>query len=263
MKLERHTWPVRSLLISTYAAWSPWFFTHFSYKNWIYKSETLFAERWNELIDLAPPIVELISWNGSSSDVHADTDYGESHYFYATDGALPAGSEAWVDNFDHSPWLDLLPYFIAAYKSNQTFQSDSANITPGSLSFPTAPTPTNDTVVFWYRPHPMGAVATSDSLPAPTSYDDADDILHVIALLAEPGTIVINSGGSSQSFSAVTGFNEFSLDFQVGSQSVELVRNGQTVACGTGANSIVSAPSLYNYNADVTKLVPGGCSAAS
>jgi len=190
------------------------------------------------------------------------TDYGESHYFWQTDGALPAGSEEWVDGFDHSPWASLLPFFIAAYKSNQTFPTGNSTIVPGSLSFPTAPTNiVNDTVVFWYRPHSKDAVASTDSLPVPTSNTDADDIVHCIAILSEPGTIVINSGSSSQSFSAVAGFNEFSLDFVPGTQSVELVRNGQTVACGTGANPIVSAPQTYNYNAVVTQVVPGGCSA--
>jgi hypothetical protein len=53
---------MRSLALTL--AWSPWFHTHFSYKNWIYKSEPLFADRWNELIELGPPMVELLTWNG-------------------------------------------------------------------------------------------------------------------------------------------------------------------------------------------------------
>jgi len=45
-------------------AWSPWFFTHFNYKNWIYKSESLYIDRWNDLIQLSPPMIELLTWNG-------------------------------------------------------------------------------------------------------------------------------------------------------------------------------------------------------
>ena len=29
---------------------SPWFFTHFSYKNWIYKSENLWTTRWEQIV---------------------------------------------------------------------------------------------------------------------------------------------------------------------------------------------------------------------
>src|SRR6202035_5067221 len=55
-----------------------------------------------------------------TSKFHLTSDYGESHYFYKTKGALPAGSEEWVNGFDHSGWGVLLHFFIASYKSGKT-----------------------------------------------------------------------------------------------------------------------------------------------
>ena len=54
---------------------SPWFSTHFgpevSYsKNWVFPSDLLWYQRWNELLTLGPQFIEIVTWN----------DYGESHY---------------------------------------------------------------------------------------------------------------------------------------------------------------------------------------
>jgi glucan endo-1,3-alpha-glucosidase len=231
------------------AAWSPWFFTHFSYKNWIYRSETLFVDRWNDLINMAPPIIECLTWN----------DYGESHYFYKTKGALPAGSEQWVDGFDHSAWAELLPFFIASYKSGQTIPVPPTDPLPNTFTVPTDVNIT-DTVVFYYRPHSKDAVASGDPLPPPTTAQFANDCVTVIAVLAEPGTIVVNSASLSQSYAAVQGLNTIELPgFEEGTQTVELVRNGVTVLCGVGNVAINNNIGYYNFNAAVVQAVVGGC----
>jgi glucan endo-1,3-alpha-glucosidase len=192
-------------------------------------------------------------------------DYGESHYFYKTKGALPAGSEAWVDGFDHSAWADLLPFFIRAYKANHTidgsaFATKSSNQTSALASIPVKNL--KDTVVFWYRPHPKDAVASSDPLPQPTGGSFPDDDLVVIAILEAPATIVINSGSKSESYAAIKGFNQITLEgFQEGEQQVEVVRNGVVVSCGIGEVPISSSIEKYNFNAVVGKAVPGGCAA--
>jgi glucan endo-1,3-alpha-glucosidase len=161
------------------------------------------------------------------------------------EGAQPAGSNDWVNGFDHSGWASLLPYFIYAYKNG-------VNITDVPV--------TNDTVVFYYRTHSINAVASQDPLPPPTGSTWPEDNVQVIAFLTEPGTIVVNSGSDSQSFSAVAGFNEFALEgFSEGQQQVELVRGGQAVACGTGSVPIDNSIELYNFNAAVVQVTPGTC----
>jgi glucan endo-1,3-alpha-glucosidase len=195
-----------------------------------------------------------------TSKFHLTSDYGESHYFYKTKGALPAGSEQWVDGFDHSGWGALLHFFIASYKSGKTIPTGIPDPSK-DLFHDNLVHLASEKVVFWYRPHPKSAVATADPLPQPTSFSFADDNLHVVALLHSPGTIVIHSGSKSESYSAVEGFNEFILTgFQEGEQKVELVRNGEDVACGVGDVQISSVIDKYNFNAVVKRAVPGGCS---
>ncbi|GKZ33830.1 hypothetical protein AbraIFM66950_003914 [Aspergillus brasiliensis] len=51
---------------------SPWFFTNMPgyNKNWLWRGDDLWYDRWQQVMYLAPEFVEIISWN----------DYGESHY---------------------------------------------------------------------------------------------------------------------------------------------------------------------------------------
>lgn len=83
------------------AAVAPWFFTHFGAplnKNFIFFADNhLYPTKWENLItDPAVrdrvEMVEIVTWN----------DFGESHYICPKRGSLPAGSEAWVEGFDHS-----------------------------------------------------------------------------------------------------------------------------------------------------------------
>lgn len=39
-------------------------------KNWVFPSDLLWYNRWNEVLSLGPRFLEIITWN----------DYGESHY---------------------------------------------------------------------------------------------------------------------------------------------------------------------------------------
>ena len=61
-----------------------------------------FAQRWEMLIQnrATVPLVQVQTWN----------DYGESHYVGPVKGAQP-NSQAWVDGFAHTPWLELSAYF--------------------------------------------------------------------------------------------------------------------------------------------------------
>jgi glucan endo-1,3-alpha-glucosidase len=118
-----------------------------------------------------------------------------------------------------------------------------------------------ETIVFWYRSHSKSAIASADPLPPPTDPTWPDDNLEVVALLQSPGTIVVNSGSNSQSYAAVAGFNQFTLEaFSEGAQVVELVRDGEVVACGTGSIPINNDIELYNFNAVVGQTSPGTCS---
>jgi glucan endo-1,3-alpha-glucosidase len=159
---------------------SPWFFTHFSYKNWIYKSEVLFQTRWEEIVQRQPDLVEIITWN----------DYGESHYIGPIDGAFPAGSEVWTIGYDHTAWLDMASYYIAAYKQG---------------SFPNVQ---NDKVYFWYRTHSKND-NRNDGTGRPNNADWAEDNVVVHALLSQNSQILVSIGGQTTTLNGNAGRNTF------------------------------------------------------
>lgn len=51
---------------------SPWFYMNLpGYgKNWLWRGDDLWHDRWQEVLSVRPEFVEIISWN----------DYSESHY---------------------------------------------------------------------------------------------------------------------------------------------------------------------------------------
>ena len=120
-------------------------------------------ERWEQLVKYrdSVPFVQIISWN----------DYGESHYVGPINGAQPK-SEAWTTGFDHqgwsiSPhalrvdisfidWLDLMHYYIQAYKTGGY------------------PRITKDRAFLWGRLYPAQADAP-DPIGKPTNYDWVSD----------------------------------------------------------------------------------------
>jgi glucan endo-1,3-alpha-glucosidase len=204
---------------------APWFFAHFDYKNWIYKSESLWPTRWQQIVDLKPEFVEIITWN----------DYGESSYVGPIDAAMPAGSEAWVNGFEHQAWLDMAAYYIAAYKTG---------------SYPAIQT---DKVYYWYRTHSKNA-DRSDSLPRPNNADWADDNIVVTAFLTSPATIAVTTGGQTTQLNGNAGVNVFQVAFNEGDVVVSLQRNGNTLVSQQGGKPIQNGGNGYNFNAWVGKM---------
>jgi len=207
---------------------SPWFFTHFSYKNWIDKSEALYPRRWEQIVTMRPELVEIITWN----------DYGESHYIGPIDGALPDGSEKWVNGFDHQGWLAMTAYYIQAYKSG---------------SYPSVQ---KDQVTFWYRTHSKDA-RRDDVVAPPDNHDWAEDTIVVHALLTSDAQITVQNAGQTTTLNGSAGKNTWQVNFGEGNVVVALVRNGQTLASKQGDKPITNGGSLYNFNACVNHFESG------
>lgn len=49
---------------------SPWFYTNLPSKNWLWRGDDLWHQWWDEVMNLQPELVEILTWN----------DWGESHY---------------------------------------------------------------------------------------------------------------------------------------------------------------------------------------
>ncbi|SLM37963.1 alpha--glucanase [Lasallia pustulata] len=83
----------------------PWFYTNLPGKNWLWPSNDLWYNRWQQAIQYQPELVEIISWN----------DYGESHYIGPIRSpGIPSGAARYVDNMPHDDWRAFLPFYIAA-----------------------------------------------------------------------------------------------------------------------------------------------------
>lgn len=114
---------------------SPWFYTNLPgyRKNWLWPSDTLWWERWQQIWQIQPEYVQIISWN----------DYGESHYIgglYENElGALkPENGNPpfdYVSGMSHEGWRELLPFAIETYKNNSSQVID-------------------ERLVVWYRANP-------------------------------------------------------------------------------------------------------------
>ncbi|KAK4684846.1 glucan endo-1,3-alpha-glucosidase, partial [Tremellales sp. Uapishka_1] len=207
---------------------SPFFFTHFPVngwnKNWIYRSDDwLYCNRWEQIIAMRDSVkmTEILTWN----------DYGESSYIGPIAGALPAGSEVWVDGFEHDGINVLTKYYSTAFKTG---------------SYPTI---TEDTILMWQRPHSKDASA-SDPIGKPTRWDATEDNLYAVVLTTGPAIVEITSGGTSSTFSVSGGLTKLKVSSKVGQMSGSIVRDGSTVASYNSGSSFsyTNSPSSYNFN---------------
>ncbi|KAJ7046086.1 glycoside hydrolase [Mycena alexandri] len=218
---------------------SPWFFTHYNQqtfnKNWLYLSDTLLIDRWNQILNLQPQLVELITWN----------DFGESHYIgplhperpsvYAPSGDAD-GAIQWAAGFPHDAWRKIVTPYIAAYKNGG----------PVTIS------PSQENIVYWYRPHPKGLSCADPFLGPPTGQSFPADGIWAATLLASPATLTMTSGTFSLTTTAPAGINYFSTGMGSGQPTFKLVRNGVTITQGTGGLSIdLNSCNIYNFNAFV------------
>ncbi|GIJ85114.1 hypothetical protein Asppvi_003970 [Aspergillus pseudoviridinutans] len=148
-------------------------------KNWLWRSDDLWYDRWQQVWYFQPEFVEIISWN----------DFGESHYIGPLDAtqydAFKVGNAPYnyVENMPHDGWRQLLPYVIDTYKN-------------GHATFDT------EVLVTWYRPTLASACGDGGTTANTASQlqieyrpvDIVDDRIFVSALLSEPAYLTINYG---------------------------------------------------------------------
>ncbi|KAK5998867.1 Mutanase [Cladobotryum mycophilum] len=204
---------------------SPWFSTHFNSKNWVFIAEEQPQRRWQQILDMKPALVEIVTWN----------DFGESHYI---SGPQPNhsddGSSQWANGFPHDGWRTLFRPYIAAYKSGAS-----------------TPKVTTDEIVYWYRPTPRQAQCTNDPLGIPRGAELMDDLVFVSTLLTQPAQLTVHSGGQTKTVNAPAGINTFNFTMGVGKQSFSVVRNGKQILGGDSKKDVTNSCQKYNFNAYV------------
>ncbi|KAL9027222.1 MAG: hypothetical protein Q9196_004223 [Gyalolechia fulgens] len=237
---------------------SPWFYANLPDKNWVWRGDDMWHERWQQVLEVQPDFVEVRSARSASkSDLapHTDigirqqiitwNDYGESHYIGPITAAsgIPDGAHQYVNKLPHDHWRDLLPYYIAAYKSGSPPAVDT------------------DKVQMWYR-LPLATARSNGMTVGNAPWEPAIDADAVVenkvfftALVKEPSTVSVQIGSNAaDTFQAASpGLFHSSIPFngRTGEVTVRVLRDGQAVIPTiTGAPVMPSPPNgLTNYNA--------------
>lgn len=210
---------------------SPWFFTHFSSKNYIYRSEDTWPTRWKQMLDLQPDFLQIISWN----------DYGESHDMGPINSlaSFPSDSVSdsadWTKNSGHSAWGSQAASYISAYLAGESDITVSEN-----------------RALLAHRQYFKNVTATGDSLSIPTYASYAQDEFVLQTFLLESTTAEISIGGSVIETLSIEAGNQVAYvpfpSSVTGNVTVTL-ENGCTIS-GTSFYGSTS-PEKYNFNAYV------------
>ncbi|KAL0939950.1 Mutanase Pc12g07500-like protein 1 [Colletotrichum truncatum] len=160
---------------------SPWFYTNLPgyNKNWAWRGDNLWYDRWQHVWNVKPEWVQIISWN----------DYGESHYIGPLDDrqyeAFEIGKAPYnfVKDMPHDGWRTHLPFLIDTYKNRN-------------------PSVLKESVVMWHRRSPGkncgdGGTTGNTASQLQIEYEPSqifEDRIYVAALLASPATLQITDG---------------------------------------------------------------------
>ncbi|KAL6229448.1 glycosyl hydrolase family 71-domain-containing protein [Aspergillus navahoensis] len=224
---------------------SPWFYTNLPgyKKNWLWRGDDLWYDRWQEIWYLKPPFVEIISWN----------DYGESHYIGPLrDHAMEAfdigrAPYNYVTDMPHDGWRLFLPFLIDIYKYG------TATIHKEGLTV-------------WHRPQPAAACSDGGTSANTASQFQVEfkpasvvqDNIFFSALLGSPASIKVTVGGVNKDASWTwqpdggIGIYHGSVPFgsSLGDVVVTLERDGeQIVQVQESTISTKCVGGLTNWNA--------------
>ncbi|QQK43472.1 Alpha-1,3-glucanase, putative [Penicillium digitatum] len=224
---------------------SPWFYTNLPgyKKNWMWRGDHLWHDRWQEVLFVQPEFVEIISWN----------DYGESHYIgplhEKSMEAFEIGEAPfnYATDMPHDGWRLQLPFWIDMYKQG------TANIT-------------EESIVSWYRLSPgaaCGGGGTSGNTAQQLQIEFppaelAQDRVFYSALLGSFSGVVVSIGGSAQNatwtvvpdddIGVYHGSQAF--DGRTGAVTVSLIRDNVTTTTIKGESISASCRhGVQNWNA--------------
>lgn len=234
---------------------SPWFFTNIpGYdKNWLWRGDDMWFDRWNQALFITPDFIKIISWN----------DFGKSHYIspikssddplanqtYTTfvTGLAPYN---YVLDMPHNRWRAFLPYIIKTYKNNIS-------------------TITQEGVTGWYHLNKAGACSSDGGTTGNTAselqikywpYEIMQDKIFYSALLGSQTNITISVSGTDlgASWTATPsgdiGIYHGSVSFSShsGVVTITISRGGATITSIDGqsiSSGCAAASDIENWNA--------------
>ncbi|KIJ64072.1 glycoside hydrolase family 71 protein [Hydnomerulius pinastri MD-312] len=210
---------------------SPWFFTHYGKtshnKNFVLRGDDwLVVRRWEVLVENRGKIVivQIVTWN----------DFGESSYVGPIEGVQPQ-SQAWTNGYNnHFDWLDLMSYFIQAFKTGDY------------------PPIVEDRLFMWAKLFPTAAM-TLDPVGKPGHADYLQDYLWGVVFLMAPAQVTLACGSHSIPVLLPPGIRGLALPL-VSSCNAEgiISRAGVEIVHLRPRNfAFRTTPQAYNYNAFV------------
>lgn len=164
---------------------SPWFYTNLPgyNKNWIWRGDDLWYDRWQQVLFVQPEWVQIITWN----------DFGESSYIGPThpeemdlfDEYHGRAAFNYAEKMPHDAWRQhILPFMIDQYKTNRSTVAQEA-------------------IVAWYRLSP--AAACNDGFTSGNTHTQlqlefrphqvAQDKIFFSALLSSNRAVTVTVGG--------------------------------------------------------------------
>ncbi|TKW54017.1 Glucan endo-1,3-alpha-glucosidase agn1 [Colletotrichum tanaceti] len=165
---------------------SPWFYTNLPgyNKNWVWRGDDLWYDRWVQVMEIMPTFVQIISWN----------DYGESHHIGPIrSNALEAFEVGkapfnYALNHPHDGWRHTLPHLIESYKN--AVQPDIKT----------------ESLTTWYRSSPAlackdGGTTANTEAHAQKVLPPAEvvrDEIFYSALLTSAAEVTVSVGGKAQ-----------------------------------------------------------------
>ncbi|RHZ46584.1 uncharacterized protein CDV56_101148 [Aspergillus thermomutatus] len=225
---------------------SPWFYTNLPvfHKNWAWRGDDLWYDRWQQVLALSPEYVEIITWN----------DYGESHYIgpmHEDDLGIFAVGDApfnYAEGMPHDGWREFLPYVIDLYKS----EGKNASLA-------------REGVVSWYRLNPGSACLSGKTTPGQQATEGTNsssprslmqDRVFYSALLESAADVTVSIGGANKTGSwtdtpsGQKGLYHGSvpIDGQTGEVEVTLSRSGELIAQMKGQAITTDCRKNHGYN---------------
>ncbi|RHZ70288.1 hypothetical protein CDV55_102633 [Aspergillus turcosus] len=225
---------------------SPWFYTNLPvfHKNWAWRGDDLWFDRWQQVLELSPEYVEIITWN----------DYGESHYIgpmHEDDLGIFAVGKApfnYAEGMPHDGWREFLPYVIDLYKSggkNASFDREG--------------------VVSWYRLNPGSACLSGKTTPGQQTGEGTNsssprtimqDKIFYSALLESAADVTVSIGGANKTGSwtdtpsGQKGLYHGSvpIDGKTGDVEVTVSRSGELIAQMKGQAITTDCRKNHGYN---------------
>ncbi|KAJ2959214.1 hypothetical protein NQZ79_g5296 [Umbelopsis isabellina] len=206
-------------------------------QDWYRIGEVNLPQRMEQVLQLQPDFVEVITWN----------DAGESHYVgdWWPEQVAGTAEADYAGGFDHKGWLQVITPFIKAYKAGAT---DISQITPPGS------TPVG---ALWYRTL-LTSASCSSSIQ---NYQSAQDAMNFAVILPSSSYSIHVYSDNQQigSFAGKAGLNYNSvLGLKAGSgQYIQVLdSSNNVVATATGTKSVLtqSTNATCNWNYEVVGL---------